>query len=181
MSIPGSRIRKIRRQQQQTQQQIADACGCTKGLLSKIESGACQPALATLTKIAHALGVSAAALLDEQQMSTTVYTSSDALHTTTWPRTDMGYAYYAFAASRTNKRMQPFLITAERGQVTPHGLSHTGDEFIYMLAGEMTYRVGDQTYYLRPGDSLYFDALDMHDLTPITSHVTYLAIFTLPE
>ncbi len=181
MSILGLRIRTIRRQQQRTQQQIAEACGCTKGLVSKIEAGKCQPTLAMLTKIARALGVTASALLDEEETAATVYTPAEALHAADWPRTDKGYAYYAFAAGRTDKTMQPFLITARRGQVTPHGLTHAGDEFVYVLEGEMAYRVGDQTYHLRPGDSLYFNALDTHDLTPLTERVTYLAIFSPPQ
>lgn len=181
MSILGSRIRTIRHQQRRTLQQIADLCGCTRGLLSKIESGKSQPTLATLTKVAHALGVSAAMLLEEQEMAATVYTPAETVVSNEWQRTDKGYAYYAFAAGRTDKQMQPFIITARKGQVTSQGLSHAGDEFVYVLEGEMTYRVGDQTYHLRPGDSLYFDALDTHDLTPLTEYVTYLAIFSLPQ
>jgi quercetin dioxygenase-like cupin family protein len=35
---------------------------------------------------------------------------------------------------------------------------HDGVEFIFMLEGEVSYRHGDRTYTLLPGDSLFFDA-----------------------
>jgi quercetin dioxygenase-like cupin family protein len=35
---------------------------------------------------------------------------------------------------------------------------HEGVEFLYMLEGELSYRHGDKTYTLTPGDSLFFDA-----------------------
>ena len=39
---------------------------------------------------------------------------------------------------------------------------HPGVEFIYMLRGEVSYRHGQQTYLLRQGDSLFFDAQALH-------------------
>ncbi len=47
-----------------------------------------------------------------------------------------------------------------------------------MLEGEMKYRVGSVEYVLRPGDSLYFDSEDQHDLQPISRRVRYLAVFS---
>jgi quercetin dioxygenase-like cupin family protein len=74
--------------------------------------------------------------------------------------------------------MQPLLFVAERGGVKPSPMSHSGEEFIYVLQGRMRYRVGDVTYTLGAGDSLYFDAEEDHDLEPITATVRYLGLFT---
>jgi len=172
-----SRIRVLRLQQQRTLKDIADSCGFTVSLLSKIESGKSMPPVATLTKIARALGTSVGNLLEEAQESSTVLTPAANLVASSSTRTDKGYAFHLLAAERTGKAMQPFLFIAEKGKVQPGSMSHSGEEFVHVLSGRMRYHVGETTYTLGPGDSLYFDAEERHDLEPITTQVRYLAVF----
>jgi len=51
------------------------------------------------------------------------------------------------------------------------------DEWVYLLEGELLYSVGAVQYRLRPGDSLYFDAEEDHDMEPVSERVRYLAVF----
>ena len=54
------------------------------------------------------------------------------------------------------KAFEPFLVTlTDASEVFP-GFQHPGTEFIYMLAGSLTYRHGSHSYPLGPGDSLSF-------------------------
>jgi transcriptional regulator with XRE-family HTH domain len=170
------RIRALRRLQKRTLKDIADRCGFTVSLLSKIESGKTMPPLATLTRIAQALGVPLGDLLEPRAEKSTVFTPASA-HLATQTRTDKGYLFSLLASERANKLMQPILVTAHRGEVFPGGLSHTGEEYIYVLEGSMQYRVGSVTYTLNPGDSLYFNAEEEHDLQPVSETVRFLAIF----
>jgi transcriptional regulator with XRE-family HTH domain len=172
-----SRIRVLRRQQQRTLKDIADKCGFTVSLLSKIESGKSMPPVATLTRIAKSLGTSVSNLLEEVQELSTVLTPARKLGASSATRTDKGYAFHLLAAERTGKVMQPFLFVAKKGQVQPGPMSHSGEEFVHVFSGRMRYRVGETTYTLGPGDSLYFDAEEWHDLEPITAQVRYLAVF----
>jgi transcriptional regulator with XRE-family HTH domain len=172
-----SRIRVLRLQQQRTLKDIADSCGFTVSLLSKIESGKSTPPVATLTKIAKALGTSVGSLLEEGKESSTVLTPASKLGSASSTRTDKGYTFHLLAAERSGKAMHPFLFVAERGKVLPGPMSHSGEEFVHVLSGRMRYHVGEITYTLGPGDSLYFDAEERHDLEPITAEVRYLAIF----
>ena len=71
----GNRIRRLRREQQRTQQAIADACGFSKSLLSKFESNKVMPPVATLVKIAEAMGTKVSALIESDQDVHTVYTT----------------------------------------------------------------------------------------------------------
>jgi transcriptional regulator with XRE-family HTH domain len=172
----GSRIRKLRRQQGRTLEEIAGNCGFTRSLLSKIESGKTTPPVATLTRIASALGVQVADLLATEAQSTTVHTAAAGARKN-MVRTRKGYLFHTFAAGRPGKRMQPYLFTAEKGKVKPQALEHRGEEFVYVIEGRMKYRVGPVEYSLGPGDSLYFDAEEPHDLAPLTKRVVYLGVF----
>jgi transcriptional regulator with XRE-family HTH domain len=174
----GTRIRKLRVQQRRTLQQIADQVGLTRSMLSKVETGATVPAVATLTKIADALGVKPSVLLDSADGKTTVYAPAVQVGAAKHVKTNRGYRFHAFASERPDKLMQPYLFTARKGEVKRQALTHEGEEFIYMLEGTMRYRVGDTTFTLRPGDTLYFDSEDEHELAPVSAEVKYLAVFT---
>src|SRR5690606_11051776 len=91
--------------------------------------------------------------------------------------TDKGYSFYTFAPEFKEKVMQPFLFIAKKNEIKQHVFSHEGHEFVYMLEGEMKYKVGSMEYTLKPGDSIYFNSLEEHTLTPLTEEVKYLAVF----
>lgn len=175
-----ARLRTLRRQQQRTLRDVADRCGFTVSLLSKIESGKTSPPVATLTRIAAALGVTLADLLADDRPATTVFTPAADLAARPPTRTDKGYGFHLLATGRVEKAMQPFVFVAERGRVKPEPMTHAGEEFVYVLEGQTRYRVGATTYTLGPGDSLYFDSAEEHDLEPLTDTVRYLAVFTSP-
>jgi len=172
----GERLRRIRRQQGRTLEEIAQRCGCTRSLLSKIETGKSSPPIATLTRIAQALGVAMTELLDAESDSGVTYTPADprgAALTTT----DKGYRFRLLAGDAAGGRMQAYLFTARKGEVRAGALHHPGEEFVHVLSGAMRYRVGKREFRLQTGDSLHFDAAQDHDLEPISAEVRYLAVF----
>ncbi|HZG55928.1 XRE family transcriptional regulator [Paenibacillus sp.] len=175
----GKRIRLHRKQQKRTQDEIASRCGFTVSLLSKIENGQTTPPVATLMKIANALGLKVSDLLEPDHHASTVYNAdAEKRDPERWIKTDKGYSFFAFATSRSDKAMQPYLFTARKDEVGGSLLSHEGEEFIFVLEGEMRYRVGAIEYTLRAGDSLYFNSLEEHTLAVVSDEVKYLAVFT---
>jgi transcriptional regulator with XRE-family HTH domain len=174
----GSKIRKLRKEQNRNLSEIADMCGFTKSLLSKIENGKTMPPISTLIKIADALGTKVSILLDDQQQTGTIYTTKETTHSKL-VKTEKGYSFFAFAVERSEKLMQPFLFVSRKEENdNRHTFSHNGEEFIYILEGRMRYKVGNVEYTLGPGDSLYFDSIEKHTLSPITDEVKYIAVFT---
>ncbi|MDQ0113716.1 transcriptional regulator with XRE-family HTH domain [Paenibacillus harenae] len=175
----GKRIRLIRREQKRTQEEIAEICGITKSMLSKIESGSAMPAVSTLMKIANALGVKVSDLLEEQTSNDTVMVSASQYEDVSkWLNTNKGYSFFAFASTRHNKIMQPYIFIARQGDINKHTFSHDGEEFIYVISGKMRYNVGSTEYQLAAGDSLYFNSLHEHTVVPLSEEVKYLAVFT---
>ncbi|MCR8656551.1 helix-turn-helix domain-containing protein [Paenibacillus endoradicis] len=175
----GRRIRLIRKEQKRTQEDIALIAGITKSMLSKIESGGAMPAVATLMKIATALGVRTADLLeDESDLGTILVTKDQYDSLNKWIDTNKGYSFFPFAPSKRDKLMQPYLFRAYKGTPNTHTFSHLGEEFIYVISGEMNYQVGNIQYRLTSGDTLYFNSMEEHRVYPISEEVVYLAIFT---
>lgn len=172
----GSKIRKIRKEQNRSLEDIAIACGFTKSLLSKIENGKTVPPIGTLIKIAEALGTKISILLDDEDKIGTVRTSSEETHKKMM-KTDKGYSFAAIAAERPDKLMQPFYFIAKKGKTGYNMHSHVGQEFIYVLEGTMVYNVGSESHTLAPGDSLYFDSVENHTYSLITDEVKYISVF----
>src|SRR5262245_14982382 len=110
----GARIQKLRLRQHRTLDSVAGECGFTKSLLSKIEGGKTTPPVATLMKIARALGTEVGHLLAADNSSETVFTPAAELAESNLTRTDKGYLFHLFAARRSEKLMQPFLFVAHR-------------------------------------------------------------------
>ncbi|WP_246315346.1 helix-turn-helix domain-containing protein [Paenibacillus foliorum] len=174
----GNKIKKLRTEQNRNLLDIANACGFSKSLLSKIENGKTVPPISTLMKIADALGTKVSILLDDQQRSGTIYTTKEMSHSK-MVKTDKGYSFFTFAVERSEKLMQPFLFVSRKEENdSKNAYSHNGEEFIFILEGEMRYKVGSVEYTLKPGDSLYFDSIEKHTLSPITDEVKYVAVFT---
>ena len=173
----GDRIRKIRTQQGRTIQEIADVCQCSKALLSKVENNKVVPAVATLTKIAKALGVKVSVLLEDGANGDAAFTPNMFDHPETFLATNKGYGIYAVAPHVVNKKMQPVLIRACKGQVKTHTVHHEGEEFIYVLDGELKVHIGNVEYLLRCGESVYFEAINDHGIMPVTPVALYMDIF----
>ena len=173
----GNRIRKIRIQQGRTIQEVADDCQCSKALLSKIENSKVVPAIATLSKIAKTLGVKVSVLLEDGDESGVAFTPNMLTQPEAFVTTSKGYGIFAFAPHVLNKKMQPVLIRACKGEVKTHNLHHEGEEFIYVIEGELKVHIGSGEYTLKPGESVYFESLNEHGVLPVTPVVLYLDFF----
>lgn len=150
--------------------------------MSKIETGKTVPPISTLMRIAEALGVKVSVLLDEDEdKGRTVFVPAGSASGEKIVKTNKGYSFFTVASERNDKQMQPFIFFARKGEIKRHKLSHPGEEYVFMLEGSMKYKVGNTEYYLSPGDSLYFDSVQEHELHPISEEVKYLAIFYEPE
>jgi Predicted transcriptional regulators len=172
----GIRIRNLRLSQRRTIQEIADVCGLSKSMVSKIETGAVIPSVATLVKIAKALGTNVSVLMEENEEQSTVMISAQKAFEGIL-QTEKGYHIYPYASEYKDKKMQPFLFVARKSEVKEHLLTHEGEEFIHILEGELKLQVGNIVYTLKQNDSVYFNAMESHGIIPVTDEVKYLNIF----
>jgi transcriptional regulator with XRE-family HTH domain len=172
----GLTLRAIRLSQNRTIQEIANICGLSKSMVSKIETDTVFPSVATLTKIAKSLGTNVSTLLEEKQENSDVVIQAGKAEES-MIQTERGYSIFPYASGYKDKKMQPFLFIGNKEEVKEHHVSHEGEEFIFVLEGEMKFQVGDVEYLLRKGDSLYFNALKTHQVIPVTDGIKYLDIF----
>lgn len=67
-----------------------------------------------------------------------------------------GYSFSSLASEFKDKTMNPMLVTISPAD-HPELVVHGGQEFNYVLEGELRVIVDNSDYFLRAGDSIYFD------------------------
>jgi transcriptional regulator with XRE-family HTH domain len=160
----GSQVKSLRQSMNLTASDAARAAGMSVGMLSRIEHGHTAASLATLQQLALALNVPMTAFFTkyDQKFDATFVKAGQGL-TIDRRGTRAGHRYELLGHSlRSQLKIEPFLITLDHSSDAYPVFQHSGYEFIYMLAGEVTYRHADKSYLLRPGDSLFFDAEAPH-------------------
>jgi len=159
-SVIGREVRDFRRKLDMTVADVAKLAGLSAGMLSKIENGMTSPSLATLQALSRALHVPVTAFFrkfEEQRDATFVRAGQGLMIERRGTRAGHQYQLIGHTVRRSIA-VEPYIITlTEESDVFPL-FQHEGVELIYMLQGEVSYRHGDRTYRLKPGDSLFFDA-----------------------
>ena len=172
----GDRIRILRTSQKRTLQEVADGSDLSKSMISKIENNKTVPSVAALVKIAQVLGTNISSLLETEEWLNAIFTARLTAEQNL-TKTDKRYFIYPFGTEYHQKKMQPMLFVAKKGEVKQHELSHEGVEFIYVIEGEMKMTLGDAEHLLKAGDSMYFNCLQKHGIMPVSDEVKYLDIF----
>ena len=73
-----------------------------------------------------------------------------------------GYEYVSLAPHKTDRHMEPFLVTLEPSETAEERSTHDGQEFIFVLQGKMEVRLGEEIHILETGDSIYYDSTVPH-------------------
>ena len=105
----GKKIKQVRLRQQKTQQQIADECGISKSLLSKIENGQTSSAVATLSRISDALGIPLSWVLDDHPETDIVLLPKDKRQYKIGNE-HMGYSYELLANRSKFSHIEPTIV-----------------------------------------------------------------------
>ena len=161
----GKRMRELRKEKDMTLEELSQKSGVALATLSRMENNKMPGTLKAHTSICKALNVSIAELYRELEDETkTIETVSKTKRTEHFVHARK--AKYELLVTKTlNKKIMPLMIKISGGGETQKEQNKPGvEKFIYMIAGSIETTVGEQTYTLKRGDSLYFDASLPHSL-----------------
>jgi transcriptional regulator with XRE-family HTH domain len=168
-TVIGHAIKRMRRDQHMTLDQLAARAGVSKSYLSKIENRLSVPPIGTLSRIAQAFACDIGHFLRPAESA-----SEDAVSMVRAGErqpavrggTAFGYDYSSLAHKKRNKQMEPFVFTFPADIDVDTFFEHEGEEFIFMLRGRAefeTRRDGRiERWLLSEGDSLYIDSRVPH-------------------
>lgn len=166
----GEKVTLLREKSDMSTEQLAKKAGVDILMVQQIENGELVPFLTQLIKISRALGVRLGTLLDDQEHIGPVITKNDDLQHVKRFRgsssdSKRNRVYYSLAFNKHSRHMEPLLLElAPSDDYDNKKSSHEGEEFIYVLEGDITVEYGKEKYSLLKGESIYFDAIIEHDV-----------------
>ncbi len=164
----GAKIKTIRESKNITVEEMAERSGLSVQQISTIEEDKIIPSLSPLIKISRVLGERIGTFLDDNANIGPVVnkkTDNDKEKSfTSMPcGNDTRLDFFSLANKKAGRNMEPFIIDIIPNEGSADKLSsHEGEEFIYVLSGNVEIKYGKDTYVLEPGESIYYDSIVDH-------------------
>ena len=136
---------------------VAREIGISPSYLSKIENAQANVSYDVLQKLAKFYGENILYYVDDSQNDDGLVRLAE-----TEPF-GIGIAGLKINSLITKRHhtLSAMYYTAKPGTGRPES-SHTGEEFVHMISGEIEFRLGEQTYHLCAGDSFCFESSEKH-------------------
>ena len=183
----GERVKELRERKGLSLKEVADLTGFSTALLSQMENHLVSPSLGTIIKLARALNVKVGDFLGETEGEPfTIVRKDERKMVSRFASKEgvkYGYSYESLGFDKKDRHMEPFIVTLEPATVKTAKTSvHEGEEFIFVLEGEMEVILGSHTDILHPGDSIYYDSTIPHKVQCHQAKVTrILAVIYAPS
>lgn len=160
----GAKIRQLRNHRAITLDALTMRTGLSPGYLSKIERGLSSPPIATLSRIASALGVKLSDFFKDFEREQNIsIVSPEERKSLTRDAQVYGYYYESLAHKRYNKLMEPFIIRLLPKCADRRMFVHRGEEMLFLLDGKIEMTYGDETYQIiESGTCIYIDSSVPH-------------------
>ncbi len=167
----GEKIKEFREASGMSLNELALKTGFSSAFISQIENHLISPPLGALIKISHALSIEMGRFFGQSTRApfTIVRTAERKLTSRVASKEGVryGYTYESLAPEKVNRHMEPFIVTLEPVQ-GGQPYSHEGEEFIYVLEGQVKIQLADYSDILYPGDCIYYDSIVPHRVDTAT-------------
>ena len=187
-TIVGSKIKSMRESKNLSVEEIAERSGLSVEQIVSIEEDQSLPSLGPLIKVARALGVRLGTFMDDSDALGPVIShaadrqgsSISFSNGTVDARKNMDY--HALARTKAGRHMEPFIIDVHPSEEKEFTTSaHEGEEFIYVMEGEIEIDYGKEKYTLTEGDSIYYDSIVKHHVHgAVNKAAKILAVVYIP-
>ncbi len=166
----GHKIKGIRETKNISIEEVSERSGLSADQINAIENDEHLPSLGPLIKIARALGVRLGTFLDDNDDLGPVVCRAEDRERDSSISFSNGTAdarkhmeYHSLAKQKAGRHMEPFIIDIQPSEEKDFKLSaHEGEEFIFVMKGEVEIDYGKDKYVLKEGDSIYYDSIVMH-------------------
>jgi DNA-binding transcriptional MerR regulator len=152
----GSHLRQLRAKRRLSLAQVARAVGISVGFLSALERSQMSGSVGTLRKLARFYKTNILDFFDAKGGGSRLVRPAQR------KVLEAGRGVRMELLAWGNTVMEPhlFRVAPESGSGDPY--THEGEEFLYVLRGELTIMLDGEEYRLKAGDSFYFESATPH-------------------
>ncbi len=164
----GAKIRKIRESQNWTLESLATATGQTPEFMASVESDTVSPPVSFLLRLAGALGVDPGTFLRKEEQAAIRDQRAQAFIKRT-----RSYSYETLTPGAEASHLRAFMVTIESHHAhKPVEYRHEGEEFIYVMEGDLEFVLGGKPHVLKKGESIHFNSDIPHKLKSLSNEPT---------
>lgn len=175
----GERIRILREEKGLSLDELSKLTGFDVSLLADIENKEIQPQLGTVIKLSKALDSAFSRVVSGVGNKLYSITRKDERKAVSRSTSQKGkrqlYSYKSLAPEVKGRHMEALLVTLEENPEGEMSI-HDGEEFIYVLEGTVVVRIGDDTFELMPGDTVYYLSTTPHMIAAKSGSANILAV-----
>lgn len=175
----GKRIKLLREERDISIEDLSHLTGFTIERLENIENGKESPQLGTVMKLSKALDAAVGRLVsgmgDKLYSITRKNERKPVFRSSSKTGKKNVYSYMSLAPEVKGRHMEALIVQLEQSPDNEISI-HNGEEFIFVLDGVVSLRIGKEEYALEPGDSAYYLSTTSHLLSAQSEKATILAV-----
>ncbi len=156
----GRKIKQIRLKRGLTQEELAGRTELSKGYISQLENDLCSPSIETLGDVLNILGVSLQEFFTENRQEQIVFTMDEYFESTSGD----GTVTWLIPNSQKND-MEPIILALPVGGVADTRLPFEGEEFGYILCGQVAIDTPSGKLIVNSGESFSINGQLEHTIS----------------
>lgn len=150
----GSKIKELRIKNGLTQEELADRSELSKGFISQLENDLTSPSIATLEDILQCLGITISEFFAKEEDEPQIVFGDEDYFEKLDEELKLKTEWIIPNAQKNI--MEPIRLTIKAGGETLPDNPHEGEEFGYVLKGEITITLGNEKHRAKAGESFYY-------------------------
>lgn len=160
----GDRLRKLRKSKSMTLRQIAERTGLSISFLSQLEHSKSSITIESLMKVSEALDVNPSFFFstnEEKEAEKKIAINKN--HSFKEEQLVSDFTYKDLSGRFSEQTFLPTLVTLQSRKEGVRPLSHSGQEFIYVLVGTLTVIFDYDEISLETGESIHMESTIPHN------------------
>jgi transcriptional regulator with XRE-family HTH domain len=174
----GMQLRAFRRQRQMTLDDLAAVTGLNKGYLSRLERSKNAPSIATLMKLAGALGLPVSSFFGETVDDAAIHVFRNATRGPADGGKDDLPLYVPVSQAVRTPQVEAFIVWPSPEFGSDGRVEHRGTEIVFVISGAIEVQFIDRTVSLNQGDLLQFPGHLPHQVRRVGDPASALIIIT---
>lgn len=168
----GAKMKQLRQLRKISLEHLANKTGFSQRYLKDIEGAIAIPPVSAVIQIAKALSVDSGSFLSAEDRE-----ASEKRRRESFFKRTQAYSYKTLTPDAETKHIKAFLVTIDPKQ--DHKMveyRHEGEEFIYVLKGQVEVMVGENRNLLKKSETLHFDSGITHKLRNLSDDKAKLLV-----
>jgi electron transfer flavoprotein alpha subunit/transcriptional regulator with XRE-family HTH domain len=164
----GAMVRQLREARKWSAEDLARKTGQTPDFIAQVESDQLSPSVAFIMRMAKAMEVDPGTFLSKEEQATIRDRRAQAYY-----QRARNYSYTTLTPEGENCHLRAFMVTIEpQLDHKPVAYKHEGEEFIFVMSGDLELTLGSNVQKYKAGESVHFNSDIPHKLKSVSNEET---------